>query len=102
MHGEVELFGLDLERGLAELGVWTLPGSRSRGLATAAVGSVVRFGFGGLGLHRIAYRWGDGNAASGRLAARSGFVPEGVLREAWIVDGERRDVHLAARLATDR
>ncbi|MGQ0576608.1 MAG: GNAT family N-acetyltransferase [Pseudonocardia sp.] len=102
MLGEVELFDLDLERGLAEIGIWSLPAARGRGLATAAVSSVVRFGFGGAGLHRVMYRWVEGNAASARVSQRCGFVPEGVMRDGWTVDGRHVDLYVASRLATDR
>lgn len=102
MLGEVDLSALDLERGLADIGVWTLPAARRRGLAQAAVSSVLRFGFGGLGLHRVTYRWLEGNHASAALARCCGFVAEGVLRGGWTLDGEHVDVHVMSRLATDR
>jgi RimJ/RimL family protein N-acetyltransferase len=70
-------------------------------MTTAAAGAVVRFAFGGLGLHRLTWRHAAGNVASQRLAAALGFVPEGRLREAWPVDGRRDDVLVHGRLATD-
>ncbi|MGD9530474.1 GNAT family N-acetyltransferase [Pseudonocardia sp.] len=102
MVGEVDLSRLDLDRGLAEIGVWALPPARGRGLAVAAVSSVLRFGFGGLGLHRVTYMWAAGNTASEAVARRCGFVPEGLLRGAWMIDGAHVDMHVASRLATDR
>jgi RimJ/RimL family protein N-acetyltransferase len=96
MLGEVDLSGLDLERGVAELRVWTLPGARRRGLATAAVSSVVRFGFGGLGLQRVTFRWATGDDAAEALARRCGFVADPV------PGGSGPDVYVASRLATDR
>ncbi|MGE3286633.1 MAG: GNAT family N-acetyltransferase [Pseudonocardia sp.] len=101
MLGEVDLSRLDLDRGLAEIGVWTLPAARGRGLAVAAVSSVLRFGFGGLGLHRVTYMWAAGNTASAAVARRCGFVREGLLRGAWMVDDTHVDMHVASRLATD-
>ncbi len=72
----------------------------------AATGAVVRLAFssaalGGLGLHRVGYLHVAGNAASARLAARCGMVPEGRMRDAVLIDGTRRDMMLLARLATD-
>jgi hypothetical protein len=63
---------------------------------------VLRFGFGGLGLHRVSYLWGAGNHASGTwLGIADSSTVEGRRRSAW-VDGERRvDVALSGRLATD-
>jgi len=101
MLGEVELVNLDLPMGTANLTCWALPEARDRGMSSAAVGAVVRFAFGGLGLYRVGYQWAVGNHASGRLAARCGFVVEGRERSAWVVEGRRTDVMICGRLATD-
>jgi RimJ/RimL family protein N-acetyltransferase len=105
MLGEVELSRLDLGRGLAELECWALPAARGRGMTTAAVAAVVRFGFGGLGLNRVGYAWAEGNHASARVATKCGFAIEGRQRAAWVDVGldppTRVDVVLAGRLATD-
>jgi RimJ/RimL family protein N-acetyltransferase len=102
MLGEVALVAVDLRRGLAEAACWTLPDARNRGLASTALSAVLRFAFAGVGLHRVAYLWVEGNTASERVAAKCGFRIEGRQRSAWVVDGQRVDVHVAARLATDR
>jgi hypothetical protein len=44
MLGEVELVNLDLPMGTANLTCWALPEARGRGMGSAAVGAVVRFG----------------------------------------------------------
>jgi RimJ/RimL family protein N-acetyltransferase len=71
-------------------------------MTSTALSAVLRFAFGGLGLHRVTYAWADGNPASGRVAEKCGFRVEGRLRGGWVVDGRRVDVHVAGRLATDR
>jgi len=101
MLGEVELAELDLCHGTAEVACWALAAARGRGMTTTAISAVIRFGFGGLGLHRLTYAWAEGNVASGRVAQKCGFRVEGRQREAWAVDGHRVDVHIAGRLATD-
>lgn len=101
MLGEVTLEQLDPVHGTAEVRCWTLPAARGRGLARTAVGAVVRFGFGGLGLHRVTYLHAEPNRASAALAAALGFVHEGRMREAWGVDGARVDVIVLGRLRTD-
>jgi RimJ/RimL family protein N-acetyltransferase len=101
MLGEVELAQLDLCHGTADVACWALPAARGRGMTSTALAAVLRFAFGGLDLHRVTYAWADGNDASGRVAQKSGFVLEGRQRAAWVVDGQRVDVHIAARLATD-
>jgi RimJ/RimL family protein N-acetyltransferase len=101
MFGEVELADLDLAMGTAEAACWALPAARGRGMITTALSAVLRFAFGGLGLHRVEYAWAEGNLASARVAEKCGFVYEGRRRSAWI-DGDRRvDVLVAGRLATD-
>jgi RimJ/RimL family protein N-acetyltransferase len=102
MLGEVSLEHLDLGMGQAEAACWTLPHARRTGMTTTALSAVLRFAFGGLGLHRVTYQWAVGNAASGRVAEKCGFRTEGRLRDAWVADGERYDVIIAGLLATDR
>lgn len=101
MIGEVELTGIALDHGVAAVECWALAAARGRGMMRTATGAVVRFAFGGLGLHRLTYRHAAGNLASARLAAALGFVPEGRLREAWPRDGGRDDVIVLGRLTTD-
>ncbi len=102
MFGEVELAAVDLPLGTAEAACWALPEARGRGMITTALSAVLRFAFGGIGLHRVTYAWAEGNAASARVSAKCGFLPEGRQRSAYEVDGQRMDVLLAGRLATDR
>jgi RimJ/RimL family protein N-acetyltransferase len=79
--GNVSLF--DLRPGEeAEIGYWTHPSSRGRGVMTEACGLVVRHGFtsavrGGLGLRRLAVRAAETNAASRHVIEANGFVQVG-------------------------
>ncbi|WP_436502100.1 GNAT family N-acetyltransferase [Actinokineospora sp. HUAS TT18] len=72
--GEVLLKEVDLAAGTAEAGCWTHPSARGMGMATEALGAVLRFGFGALGLKEIVYKHSPGNAASARVAAKLGFT----------------------------
>ncbi|RBM23552.1 GNAT family N-acetyltransferase [Prauserella sp. PE36] len=72
--GEVGLKTLDLDAGTAETAVWVRPAARGRGVAVAAVGAALRFGFGALGLRSVDYRHDPANHASGRVARRCGFT----------------------------
>ncbi|MGX7827705.1 GNAT family N-acetyltransferase [Actinokineospora sp. 24-640] len=71
--GEVLLKELDLAAGIGEAGCWTHPKARGQGLAAEALGAVVRFGFGALGLTEIRYRHETANLASARVAEKLGF-----------------------------
>jgi RimJ/RimL family protein N-acetyltransferase len=99
MLGEVELRGLTA--GTADAACWALPAARSRGMITTALSAVLRFAFGGLGLDEVTYAWAEGNTASARVAQKCGFRVTGIQPAAWVVDGRRVDVHIAARLAAD-
>ena len=102
MLGEVSLDSVDLAHGVAEAACWALPEGRGRGMTSTALAAVLRFAFGGVGLHRVTYRWVSGNTASGRVAQRCGFVEEGRMRGAWRDGDQRHDVIVTGRLATDR
>ncbi|HEY0638464.1 MAG TPA: GNAT family N-acetyltransferase [Pseudonocardiaceae bacterium] len=73
MLGEVGLKELDLAAGTAEVGCWTHPAHRGRGVALHGVRAALRFAFAGLGLRSVDYRHEPANTASARLAARLGF-----------------------------
>lgn len=83
--GNISVFDLD-KHGDAEIGYWTHPSARGRGVMTEACGLVVRHAFipkddGGLGLRRLHIRHGESNAASRRVIEANGFVRTGVMRQ---------------------
>jgi RimJ/RimL family protein N-acetyltransferase len=66
----------------AEIGYWTHPAARGRGVMTEACGLVVRHGFiapedGGAGLKRILIYAAEENSASRRVIEANGFVQTG-------------------------
>jgi len=66
----------------AEIGYWTHPASRGRGVMTSACGLAVRHAFtpaaqGGLGLQRLIVFAAEGNSASRRVIEANGFVQVG-------------------------
>ncbi|WP_347059700.1 GNAT family N-acetyltransferase [Blastococcus sp. HT6-30] len=60
------------------LGYWVRSASNGRGLATAAVGEMLRLAFGDLGLHRVEAGTLLHNAASQRVLDRNGFERYGL------------------------
>jgi 8-oxo-dGTP pyrophosphatase MutT (NUDIX family) len=74
----------------AGLVTWALDGGPE--VAQRAVRLVTEYAFGELGLVRLQVEVDPELHSSARVAIRSGFRREGVLRGAALVDGERRDV----------
>jgi RimJ/RimL family protein N-acetyltransferase len=101
VSGWVGLFFGEAGASSAEIGYWVAPWAQGRGAATESAGAVVRYAFAGLGLHRLSLQHAAPHRVSCAVAERLGFVVEGLLREAWLKDGERHDVELHSRLATD-
>ena len=98
--GQVSLFEIDAVQRSAQIGYWVAAAARGRGVATAAVDAAARFGLSGLQLHRIELFHAVENVASCRTAERAGFVQEGLHRLSYKYgDGQYRDEHSHARLS---
>jgi RimJ/RimL family protein N-acetyltransferase len=92
---------LDLEVREGEIGYMVVPAARGRGIAPRAVELLTRWGFDELGLIRLELRIDVENAASERVAARTGYQREGVLRNVHFKDGLRSDLAVWSRLSQD-
>ncbi|MEE6257286.1 GNAT family N-acetyltransferase [Plantactinospora sonchi] len=66
--------------GSAEVGYWTAPWARGRGVAVRATRALCRWAFRELGLRRIIWQAEVGNYGSRLVALRAGFRIEGRLR----------------------
>lgn len=97
--GSASLYAIDLEQRTAAVGYWLLPAARGRGIATAGVRLLARWAFDELAIARLELTCGPDNEASQRVAARCGFVREGVLRSHMTFKGGRRDTVLHGLLA---
>lgn len=100
--GMVDLHGL--AGASAELGFWTAPWARDRGVMTRAVLLVLGYAFGadGPALQRVVWRAAVGNWASRRVAWRTGFRVEGTVRgDLLFRDGVRRDAWVGTILRDD-
>lgn len=81
-----------------EVGYWVRTSALGRGYVTEAVEAVVGIAFDAIGALRVELVTDEQNTASRRVAERSGFVLEGVLRhERRSADGELRNTCLYAR-----
>jgi ribosomal-protein-alanine N-acetyltransferase len=96
--GAAGLRDIDAEHSLAELGFWVAVEWWGQGYVTEAARAVVAFGFQQLGLNRIYAHHMVRNPASGRVLAKIGMKPEGLLRQRVRKWGVFEDVVLMALL----
>jgi RimJ/RimL family protein N-acetyltransferase len=100
--GSVSLHSIDADQGDAQIGYWTVPAARGKGVATAVVDAVSRWAFETLSVDRIELCHAVENEASGRVAEKAGYHQEGRLRRSFRYgDGVKHDELLWARLADD-
>jgi RimJ/RimL family protein N-acetyltransferase len=100
--GSVSLHSIDGVQNDAEIGYWTVPAARGRGVAALAVDAACRWAFGALPIDRIELCHAVENVASGRVAEKTGFTREGHLRRSYRYgDGLKHDELLWARLSDD-
>jgi RimJ/RimL family protein N-acetyltransferase len=100
--GSVSLHSIDREQETAEIGYWTTPAARGRGVAGRAVDAACRWAFATLPVERIELLHAVENAASRRVAERAGFTLEGRLRRSYrYADGRKHDELLWSRLSDD-
>ena len=100
--GNIELRGLDLRCGCAELGI--IIGERNawnKGYGTEAVRSLCRFGFGELRLHRIFAHTLSNNPRAAHLFTKCGFIHEGTQRQAYFQNGTYLDIEMWGLLADE-
>jgi RimJ/RimL family protein N-acetyltransferase len=92
---------IDREARTAELGYVVAPAARGRGVATEALRRLTEWAFSTLGALRLELLIGADNEPSKRVAARCGYVREGVLRSLHVKQGRREDTEIWSRLPTD-
>ena len=94
-------YGIDRAEGEAELGYIVAPDARGRGLGTAILRALSDWAFAETGVQRLRLVVDIENPASLRVAERSGYVREGVLRSVHFKNGRRIDAVLLSRLPSD-
>lgn len=83
-----------------ELGYWCRTSRQGRGYVTEAAQALTAFALDTLRARRVEVRMDDTNERSWRVAQRSGFALEGVLRSELLnLQGEPRDTRIYARVA---
>jgi RimJ/RimL family protein N-acetyltransferase len=98
--GGITIHHFDPTRQAVEVGYWLFVHARGRGVATQAVGAVVREAF-AAGLWRVEAHVRVGNDVSERVLERAGFTREGVKRRFLRHGGQRVDATVFSRLADE-
>ena len=99
MIGIIGYWRFEKEQHLAELGYMLHPAHWGQGLVSEAIGAVLKFGFGTLGLHRVEAVTRPENAASIRALEKNGFALEGHFKENLFWEGVFLDSLYFGRLA---
>ena len=90
--GAVGVHAFDPEARRAEIGYWTAPWSRERGVATRGLTLLSRWALSELGLARLELYAEPANVVSHRVATAAGFVRGDLVRGGITLRGRRRDV----------
>lgn len=96
--GEVVLNDLDADNESVGFRIALGPDARGRGLGTEVTRLVVAYAF-SVGLHRVSLEVYAHNPRAQRAYEKSGFVVEGRMRDALLLDGQRIDAIIMAALA---
>jgi RimJ/RimL family protein N-acetyltransferase len=92
---------IDRDTLTAELGYVVVPEARGRGVASDALRLLTAWAFSELGMLRLELLIAVDNSASKRVAARCGYVREGVLRSLHVKQDVREDTEIWSKLACD-
>lgn len=93
--GDIAVVRLHEPNSTAEIGFLLSPDRWGEGIMTEALGGVMAFLFGVVGVHRIELRHDAQNIGSGRVMIKNGMIHEGTLRKAFHRrDGSFGDLHL--------
>jgi RimJ/RimL family protein N-acetyltransferase len=99
--GTVGLKKTDWDARVSEVGYWTAPWARGRGVAAEATRAVGRWLLADQGFERMELKAATENVASQRVALRAGLQREGVLRNAGLTHAGRVDVVLFSLIPRD-
>jgi [ribosomal protein S5]-alanine N-acetyltransferase len=97
-YGAAGFNNLNKEHKKAEIGFWLMPEFWGRGMMREAIGAIVDYGFGFLGLHRIEAMVEKENGNCKRVMAKLDFLHEGTLHECEVKNGKWISLDIYAKL----
>lgn len=101
LQGTIDLHNIDNEHKKAEIGYWLAEEIGGRGITTKAVKSICKFAFDVLDLNKLVIIADVDNAASNKVALKSGFEFVSTDKEEIMHYGELRDMNRYALLRKD-
>jgi RimJ/RimL family protein N-acetyltransferase len=99
--GNVSLKKTQWARGITELGYWTVPAARGKGVASAAARLLGRWALTHEKIFRVELTTAPDNVASRRVAENAGFVFEGIARCAGYTHFGRTDLLMHSLIRSD-
>ncbi|MEA4999421.1 MAG: GNAT family protein [Candidatus Limiplasma sp.] len=100
--GQTDLFSINWRLRSAEFAIVVgSEAARGRGIGREAIGILLDYAFGMLGLERVELEVAQENDRAIRCYERAGFRHEGVKRHAFMVDGQYSNLVIMAVLAPD-
>lgn len=99
--GTCDLFHLDQQCRRGEVGYGLAYEAWGQGYMQESMQVLLDYGFKEMQLNRIEADIDPGNLASAKLLTRMGFQLEGLLRERWIVGGEKSDSAMYGLLSNE-
>jgi RimJ/RimL family protein N-acetyltransferase len=99
--GQLDVHDVDWDHSRAELGIWTAPAHRCRGVSAEALRLAGGWLLSECGLARVQLVTDPDNLAMVAAARRAGFAEEGVLRGYLRERGQRVDVTMLSLVAGD-
>lgn len=92
--GRIGLHHMNLQNKNAEIGYWLIKSAEGKGIITRSCEALIDYGFEKLGLQRIAIKAAIENERSQAIPQNLGFVREGILRHAELVNDQFLDLIL--------
>lgn len=99
--GCIDVKRAEWQNGNCEIGYWTMPEYRGRGLMPLALDLLSRWVLLEQGFVRVEVRVAVENSSSQRVVEKAGFVREGVARQAGRVHSGRVDLVIYSRVFSD-
>jgi RimJ/RimL family protein N-acetyltransferase len=101
LAGVIDFKSTDWVNGETEIGYWTHPAFRGRGIMVEAVTAMAHYALVEMALQRVVVRVAPGNTASIRVAEKAGFTREGVARNAAFTHDGRVDLVIFSLIRFD-